>query len=122
MSDADCTYPVGRLQEMLSFMCQGNFDFVSGNRFPLENKATMPLLNLLGNYCISWAVRVLFRIPICDVQSGFMFFRRSIFETIKVYSRGMGFSQEIKMRAWLSGKRCVEIHIPYYKIQILYKA
>ena len=47
VSDADCTYPVGRLCEALSLLCRENFDFVSGCRFPLKNKKSMPASELL---------------------------------------------------------------------------
>jgi len=114
LSDADSTYPLDCLQEVLSYLRKGNFDFVSGCRFPLKNKRSMPILNIVSNYCISWAVRVLFKIPIYDVQSGLMVFKRRILETTRIHDLGMGFSQEIKIKAWLSGKKCAEMHIFYY--------
>lgn len=115
LSDADATYPVDRLPEVLSFMGQGNFDFVSGCRFPLENKRSMPLVNVVANRGISWLVRALFKIPIRDAESGFMVFHKRIMETITAHHPGMGFSQEMKIKAWLSGKRCAEMHIPYHR-------
>lgn len=114
VSDADCTYPVGYLYDVVLFLCRGNFDFVSGCRFPLKNKGAMPILNVVGNYLVSWMVRALFKISIYDLESGFMVFHKRYLERIKLSTTGMEFSQEIKIKAWLSVMKCAEIHIPYY--------
>ncbi len=113
ISDADCTYPIDKIGEILAFMQRGSFDFVSGSRFPLDNAKAMPRLNLIANHFVSWLARILFRVSICDLESGFMFFNRDMFKVTGIESLGMEFSQEFKIRAWLSGRKCAEIHIPY---------
>jgi glycosyltransferase involved in cell wall biosynthesis len=115
--DGDGSYPICNIKEMYDFMKEGQLDFVSGCRFPLDNRYAMPLVNLLSNYFISWLVRMMFKIKLQDSQSGMMVFKKTIMEKIKIYNMGMGFSQEIKVKAWTNSIRCAEIHIPY-KIRI----
>ena len=55
----------------------------------------------------------LFFIPIRDSQSGMWVFRRALLERMKLRSRGMSFSQEIKLEAIARGARFGESHIAY---------
>ncbi len=113
--DADATYPMRDLEEALALMEKKQLDFVSGCRFPAAyaNKA-MPFINKLGNRLISRLIGVLFKVQIRDSQSGLMLFKRQILDKIKIENKGMGFSQELKIKAWrLSPARCAEVAISY---------
>ncbi len=112
--DGDRTYDTKSLEELYLFMENGGYDFVSGCRFPLTNHMAMPFINRLGNYFISWLIRVLFKINMVDSQSGLMVFKRGILDKISICNTGMGFSQEIKVRAWLNYEiKCGEKNISY---------
>jgi len=114
LMDGDGSYPIGSLKTILIFMEDGKFDFVSGCRFPLADFKVMPIENRLCNYFISGLIRLIFRIELRDSQSGIMVFKKDIIDIVKVNSIGMGFSQELKIKAWLNSNiRCGEIHIPY---------
>lgn len=112
--DGDGTYSIQDLKETLTFMENNHLDFISGCRFPLTNPKAMPFINKLSNYFISWLIGVLFKVHIKDSQSGFMIFKKHLLDKIKIENKGMGFSQEIKIKAWLLDcTRYAEVHIHY---------
>jgi glycosyltransferase involved in cell wall biosynthesis len=113
--DADSSYRADILERLCAYMHKGNLDFVSGCRFPLDGSKSMSGINLLGNYFISMVIRVMFKVDVRDSQSGMMLFRKGILNKIDIYNVGMGFSQEIKIKAWMNPQlNCTEFHIPYY--------
>ena len=112
--DGDGTYTAERLKELCTFLEDNDYDFISGCRFPLTDFMAMPFINRVSNYFISWLIRKVFKVNIQDSQSGLMLFKKGILNKISIYNKGMGFSQEIKIKAWLSNKiKCGEMHIPY---------
>jgi len=115
-SDGDNSYPLTNLGIMLSCMEKGHYDFVTGCRFPMVHKDAQPFINKIANYFISWLIRALFKIGLRDSQSGMMAFKKGFLDAIKVRDTGMGFSQEMKIRAYLNPKiKCGETHISYLK-------
>jgi len=112
--DGDCSYPVSEIEKMLLYMKTKSLDFVVGCRYPLVNKDVQPAINTAANYTISWLIRILFRINLVDSQSGMMVFKKSILKKIRIKNTAMGFSPEIKIRAFLDPSiKCGEVHIPY---------
>lgn len=115
-SDGDNSYPLSNLVTMLSYMERGDYDFVVGCRFPMVHTNAQPAINKIANRCISWLIRVLFKINLTDSQSGMMAFKKSVLDEIKVQNTDMGFSQEMKIKAFLNPKiKCGEVHIFYLK-------
>lgn len=113
--DGDGSYPVAMVSEICEYMEKGNFDFVSGRRFPLYTPKVMAFINKISNYFISSLTRILFRINIVDSLSGMVLFKKAILKDIKIENKGMGFSQELKIKAWRHPRiKCSEIRIHYY--------
>jgi dolichol-phosphate hexosyltransferase len=95
-------------------MQKSGCDFVNGCRYPLVDKNAQPTINKISNYFISWLIRFLFGIRLKDSQSGMMAFKKDILNAIKINNTKMGFSQEIKIKAFSAPAiRCGEIHITY---------
>lgn len=114
MLDGDNSYPISEVERMLSYMERKKYDFVVGCRYPLINKNAQPVIKRMANYFISWLIRVLFRIKLIDAESGMMVFKKSILNKVKPQNRGMGFSREIKINAYLTPNiNCGEFHISY---------
>lgn len=112
--DGDSSYPVEKIEDMFNYMDNNHLDFISGCRFPLEEQNAMPFINKIANLTFSWLIRSLFKVNIKDSQSGMWLFRKSILAEIISNNPGMGFSQEIKLNAWLNKNlKCAEVHIPY---------
>lgn len=111
--DGDNSYPPASIQEFLTKLIEESYDFVSGERIS-TNPDSMPLINKISNKFISSLIRNILRIKLQDSQSGMWAFRKKLLQDIMPIDVGMGFSQEIKIRAYLNrGIKCCEIKIPY---------
>jgi glycosyltransferase involved in cell wall biosynthesis len=111
--DADLTYPMEVIPELVRTLEQQDLDFISGDRLSILNGEAMTASHIVGNWALSLFSKMLFGSPYRDSQSGMWVFRRSVWESCEVTSGGMGFSQEIKNEAFLRGFRCAEVPIEY---------
>jgi len=112
--DGDGQYPSEAIAPAIDVMLSRHLDFVSTTRFPLSNPNSMCLRNILGNKLQTYAMRLLFWTNISDSQSGMWVFRRNVLDCITLESKGMSFSEEIKIEAILHKDiRFGELHIDY---------
>jgi glycosyltransferase involved in cell wall biosynthesis len=111
--DADLTYPFGIIPEALSLMRAQEVDFLSTNRLESLDPESMSSSHVVGNRILSAAARTMFRVPFRDSQSGMWIFKRTVWQSLRVRSGGMAFSQEIKLEAHRRGFRCAELPISY---------
>jgi glycosyltransferase involved in cell wall biosynthesis len=112
--DGDGTYPIELLPNVVEHMDAKRLDFVSCNRFPLEDEASMRRRNLVGNYALSAAASTLWAHRFKDILSGMWVFRRSCLDEMRLFSHTWNFSEEIKIEAYRKlGKRFGEYKIPY---------
>ncbi|MFI6939228.1 glycosyltransferase family 2 protein [Streptomyces sp. NPDC050418] len=111
--DADCTYPFDDLPRLLGIVEEHRIEFLNTNRLGRENRTAMKPSHTVANHALSLLSRKLFKSEMRDSQSGMWVFRRYIWESLKVTSDGMGFSQEIKNAAVREGFRCLEVPIEY---------
>lgn len=113
-TDGDGTYPVWNGKVILDRFFDGGLDFLSGCRFPLKDKLSMRLRNRFGNYVLTFLVNVFFGLKLKDGQTGMWVFKKDILPLMKLISRGMEFSNEIKIEAF--GNKDIkseEFHIDY---------
>ena len=116
MLDGDNSHFMSDIEKLLIYMEKENYDFMSGCRFPLENKGEMPIVKRMSNYFISWLIKVILRVNLADSQSGMCVFKRALLPEIMPQNCGMGFSQELKLNAWLNPRiRTREMRIKYRK-------
>lgn len=114
--DADNSYPILETKKFLAHMESKQCDFITGCRFPLMDKHSMPFIRRVSNYFISWLIRKCFHIQLTDSQTGMFVLKRHLLETVIPSNCGMGFTQEIKLKAWLNPNiRTAELHINYQK-------
>lgn len=112
--DADGTYPASVLPEMVDKLLSEDLDFISADRFTLMTNGVMPRTNKVGNAILNLAGHVFFRLPFRDSQSGMWVFRASLLDKMRLQSRDMALSQEIKIEAACRLKaRCAEWPIHY---------
>ena len=112
--DGDGTYPMTEIEKLLLLIEKDHCDFVNGNRYPLCDKNAQPLVNQYANAAISKLIRMLFKIQLKDSQSGMMAFKRDIVRKLNAQDTGMGFSQEIKIKAFIKKDiSCAETWITY---------
>jgi glycosyltransferase involved in cell wall biosynthesis len=111
--DADLTYPMDLLPDLLHTMDSRGVDFMTTNRLLRSNHNAMKTSHTLGNHLLSALSRSLFGHGFRDSQSGMWIFKRSVWAHLEVQSEGMAFSQEIKNEAHRQGFRCHETPIEY---------
>jgi glycosyltransferase involved in cell wall biosynthesis len=114
--DADGTYPADQIVEVVEFLLDSRADFVSGSRFPLQQRGSMGFTNWLGNTVLTLVMFLLYFRRIRDSQSGMWIFRREILPRLHLTSDGMPLSEEIKIEAITDPEiEFREYHIRYYE-------
>jgi dolichol-phosphate hexosyltransferase len=111
--DGDGSYPPEEIPRLVDHLLERNWEFLSGCRFPLHDPSAMGPMNRMGNAVLTAATALLFLKPIRDSQSGMWVIRREALGRLRPKSKGMAFSEEIKLEAVLRGLRFGETHIPY---------
>ena len=98
---------------MIDYLVEQGADFVSGNRFPLENENAMPSHLVCGNKVITLIICRTFGVKIQDGLSGMWIFYRRILDQLVLKSNRWSLSQEIKIETQMHGLPFREFHIPY---------
>lgn len=111
--DADLTYPFSILPQIIKKMEEENLEFVNTDRLTYLDNAAMSFSHQVGNWMLTHAIKMLFRWPFKDSQSGMWVFKREIWPNLDVRSSGMPFSQELKIEAYIRGFNCAEVPILY---------
>jgi glycosyltransferase involved in cell wall biosynthesis len=115
MADADCTYPLDRVAELVRPVLAGTVDLAIGGRLESATARSMPMLHrFVGTPALSYLVRestgITNRI---DSQSGFRAFRRSTILALGLRSTGMEFASEMLIAAGRANLRVEEVAMGY---------
>jgi hypothetical protein len=115
MADADSTYPLDRIPDLVRPIAEGEADLVLGARLRGANSETMPFLHrYLGTPVISWlTARACGRRVVSDSQSGFRAFRRDEVAALGLRGSGMELATEMLIRSARSGLRIQEVDTGY---------
>jgi glycosyltransferase involved in cell wall biosynthesis len=111
LQDSDLEYDPELLPKLVSPILEGE-DVVFGSRF-LGKADNMNFLFYLGNRFLSFLTRVLYRVAITDMETGFKIFRRRVVEGMDLKSTGFEIEPEITARILKKGYRIKEIPIDY---------
>lgn len=113
--DADDTYPLHAVEEMLCALVDGNLDFITVRRMHTNWERTFELIiKFFGKKILDFLTSILILKMINDTQSGMWVFKRNILEKFHLTSPGMCFSEEIKMEAFVRPDvRAAEIPVLY---------
>ncbi|MDZ7859866.1 MAG: glycosyltransferase family 2 protein [Candidatus Krumholzibacteriota bacterium] len=113
--DGDGTYPAEQIDECIDYLLDNKLDFVSASRFPLKDRTSMNISNVIGNSILTLATYILFMRGIKDSQSGMWIYRSSIYNKLGVKSDGMPLSEEIKIAAIRNSElKFDEYHVNYH--------
>jgi dolichol-phosphate hexosyltransferase len=116
-ADADDTYPLDALPDLLDRFVQAGLDFVTINRLAEMQRGSMRPLHRFGNFVLTMTARILYGVALRDSQSGMWLLTRRAVEALPLERMhdGMPFSQELKLRAFRHrGLRAAEWPGRYY--------
>jgi hypothetical protein len=115
MADADATYPLDRIGDLVEPVANDTADLVFGSRLNSATHENMPLLHrFVGTPVLTFlAARACGRRVVRDSQSGFRAFRRSSLAALNLRSSGMELASEMLIRAARAGLVITEIETGY---------
>lgn len=112
--DADCSYPVSEIKNIVNYLVNSKSDFISCNRLPLLRKDGISFIRSTGIYILNKLFKLLFNYPIKDLLSGMWVFKKSAIPYLDLSEGGWNFSLAIKLSAVLSKFITFkEFHIKY---------
>jgi len=114
MVDADDTYDLQELPNLIFAIDNDHVDYVIGTRSKIL-KGAMPLLHrYIGNPVLTRILNFLFGTTYSDTHSGMRIIRRSALDRLNLKSEGMEFASEMMIEAARAGLKIKEIPISYY--------
>ncbi len=114
MADADLTYNLERLGDLLAPLRKGA-DMVVGNRLQgtIGDGALPKLHQYVGTPIITRVLRTLTGTQLSDSQSGYRAFRRAPFLALNLRAPGMEYASEMLLKAGRGGLRVVDVPTDY---------
>ena len=115
MSDADFTYDLTKIPDLVAPIARDEADLVIGSRLESATRQTMPWLHrFAGTPVLTFlAARACGRRVVSDSQSGFRAFRREIVAALDLRSTGMELATEMLIRGARAGLRITEVQTDY---------
>lgn len=115
MADADCTYPAGRIGDLIRPVLEGRADMVVGDRhsggdYHRENKRTF---HNFGNDLVKGLVNRLFHAKLSDIMSGYRAFSRTFVKSYPIMFEGFQLETDITLHALDKRFRILEIPVEY---------
>ncbi len=107
--DGDLQHNPHSIPRFLEKLNEG-FDVVVGSRYSTQTEE-MPFMRKLSNLITTQALRVFFKVPVTDSQSGYRAFKRQVLETIQVRDDGFSAETEILIDAKRAGFEISEVPI-----------
>ena len=115
MADADFTYDLGRIPDLVGPVIEGRADLVLGSRLDSATRGTMPFLHrFVGTPLLTFlTARACGRRVVTDSQSGFRAFRRDALGVMGLTSTGMELASEMLINSARAGLRIQEVQTGY---------
>ena len=98
-ADGDATYPIHDIKRIALYLLKHNYDFMSCNRYPLQEGVKIPFKLRLGVGILNWEIRILYGIPIKDALSGMWIFRKEVKDALNLTMGDWNLSPQIKINA-----------------------
>ncbi len=119
LADADNTYDMEEIPNLLKPLLSGEADFVMGSRLKGDiKKNAMPWLHrYIGNPVLTWTLNRLFNTNISDAHSGMRAIGKGAYDRLDMRSEGMEFASEMIIEAARKKIRITEAPITYYPRQ-----
>lgn len=98
-ADGDATYPIEDLQKIIDHLLDDDLDFISCNRYPLQDGTKIPFKLRLGVNTLNWEVRLLYGVKINDILSGMWVFKKEAKPHLHLNMGEWNLSPQIKINA-----------------------
>jgi glycosyltransferase involved in cell wall biosynthesis len=108
LTDADNQFDLGELERFLPWI--DRVDVVAGYRVNRQD----PLFRRVNAKAWNALVRMLFYVPVRDIDCAFKLFRRSVFDAVDLQSVGAMVSTELMVTVGRSGASVVELGVRHY--------
>lgn len=114
--DADLSYPFSNLRKFKPLLRQ-NPDLVLGSRLTghIQKGAMPPLHRYLGTPVLTWIIRLLYRIPTTDCNSGMRLVKKQFYQQLNMRNSGMEWASELLLKTALKKGKYLEIPIRFLK-------
>ena len=103
-ADGDATYPIEDLKLIIDRLLDGQLDFISCNRYPLQEGTKIPFKLRLGVGTLNWEARLLYGVKINDILSGMWVFNKTAKKHLNLTMGEWNLSPQIKLNAALHPK------------------
>ena len=115
MCDADNTYDLLELSNLIKYTDTDKYDMIIGNRLNKKMKnGSMPFLHrYIGNPLLSALMRYMFHNQITDTHSGLRIIKKSSLEKLQLQSAGMEIASEMIIKASKMNMKIKEVDISY---------
>ncbi|MFX1565937.1 MAG: glycosyltransferase family 2 protein [Promethearchaeota archaeon] len=107
--DGDLQHNPHSIPRFISKIHEG-YDVVVGSRYATRSEE-MPFARKLSNLITTQALRVFFKLPVTDSQSGYRAFRKKVLEVVHVRDDGFAAETEILIDAQRAGFAITEVPI-----------
>ncbi|MFX0077844.1 MAG: glycosyltransferase family 2 protein [Candidatus Hermodarchaeota archaeon] len=107
--DGDLQHNPHSIPRFLDKIKQG-YDIIVGSRYQTQSE-DMPFARKLSNLITTTVLRLIFKVPVTDSQSGYRAFKRRVLETIPVRDNGFAAETEILIDAQRAGFLISEVPI-----------
>ena len=111
--DGDDTYPADQAPRLLAAMAEGDYDMVIGARMEQASKGAFPRFHHFGNKLLLQLVRLLFRIDVRDLLSGYRVFSRRFIDRMPLTATGFEIETQLTLLSALRGMKVREVRVPY---------
>ncbi len=101
-ADGDATYPIEDLKKVIDHMLNQDLDFISCNRYPLQEGTEIPFKLRLGVGALNLETRLLYGLKIQDILSGMWLFKKGIKDDLDLTMGDWNLSPQIKLNAALN--------------------
>jgi glycosyltransferase involved in cell wall biosynthesis len=114
IADADGTYPVNKLPELVNALKVGNYDMVVGAR--IKKHAKIPAIRRPAKWFITKLASFLSGVDIPDLNSGLRVVKKDLLQKyIKILPDGFSFTSTITLALLKNSYRIKYVPINYYK-------
>ena len=112
LQDADLEYFPKDIPDLVKPIIEKKADVVFGSRF-IGKMDGMSVSHLLGNKVLTYLTRILFRVPLTDIETGYKVFSREVVDCLDLVSGGFEIEPEIVTKTLQGNYRLIEIPIHY---------